>query len=285
MRNLQNEIKKNLYFPLLCLSCLGIVGICLLSECYIGENGKSYTIIEVICSMKREAMLENISLNRLEIWRTGLGLWARLLLPCLLSVGYLYSLSGERDSGALRLLLIRESNVRYSFSKIVSAMFCGGMVLLVGYTLFGLIVFFCFPSLDAYPANEIIDYINLNMPKGVSVFVVKQFMNLFLYGVSMNLLATGISLFFMDKYILLSLPIMLHYAWGQIMQKITLTAFEVENFELAEKIQMLQMDNLLQAQWNASWCITLGIMMALYVFLFLLFCIVLKKRGDSGEWS
>lgn len=186
MRSLLSEMKKNLYFPLLCLSCLGIVGICLLSECYMGENGKAYTIIEMICNMNREAMLENISLNRIEIWRIGLGLWTRLLLPCLLSVGYLYSLTGERECGALRLLLIRENNVRYSFYKIVSAMLCGGVVLFVGYAIFGLIVIFCFPSLDAYSTSEITDYVNLNMPDGVTVFIMKQCLNLFLYGVSLN---------------------------------------------------------------------------------------------------
>ena len=43
----------------------------------------------------------------LELWRAGIGGWLIVFAPMLLTVGYMISLSGERQNGQIRFALMR----------------------------------------------------------------------------------------------------------------------------------------------------------------------------------
>lgn len=285
MAAIKNEIKKTLYLPFVCVSCFGILAMCLLSVAYMGGMGKTYTVIELIVSMDRESMLTDISLNRFAIWKAGLGTWTRLLLPFLLSVGYLYVLSAERQSGAIRTLLFRENHFKYCLSKIVSAIISGGVLLVIGYLLYGLVTVCFFPAPSAYSPDNVSMWMEIECPRGVGVFILQQIVNVFLYGAFVNVFAAGISIFFVDRYMLLSLPIMLGYVWSQFTQKLQTDALAREDYTFMERIQIFETNNLLQREWTKNWYATTLFMFVLYVLVFLLFYIVMKRRGDSGDWT
>lgn len=104
----------NLVFP---LSVLGVTFVCLLSECYVDETEKSYTVLSVI--LARQQMTAVIQqLNYFEVWEAGIGQWAHIILPFLLTASYLSYFSEERSSGVILFYQIRSSKWTYCEQKL-----------------------------------------------------------------------------------------------------------------------------------------------------------------------
>ncbi len=285
MKKIKCEISKIFYFPLFIVSCVGIVVVCLLSECYVDGSNRVYTVIEMMIDGANIDMLNYIGLNSLEVWKTGLGVWSYLLLPLLLSIGYLSVLATERQSGAIRQVLIREDNFSYCLSKIVSACLYSGVLLAVGYILYGLIVWGFFPSLSLYNEEEVAMYLEYSMPDGVTWFVAKRIIGIFLYGIFLNFYAVGVAIFSGDRYILMCLPMMLSYIYSQAVTKIEYDAFSRNDFVFADKLQSLRLENIIDIRPGMPWVCTLLLMVIAFIVLLGLFWLMITKRGDSGGWT
>lgn len=281
MQNILCEIKKCMYIPFFVLSCLGVVFVCLCSEGYRSASGKSYMIIELLLFLGKDAMLSDTSLNRYDIWIQGVGTWTQLLLPFLLSIGYLYVISNEKLSGINRLLLIRENNFKYSVSKLISAMLGGGVIMLVGYLLFGLIVYARFPAIQEYSADKLSLYMEIYPDFQEGVFFIRRCMGVFLYGMCVNIFSYLISIFFTDKYILLCLPLMLKYLWGQAVMKIELDAMNHGREGLLNICSGLRIENILNINQTSYWWMTWLAVLIIYIGGLCLNIGLLKRKGDG----
>ncbi|MCH5280291.1 MAG: hypothetical protein J1E61_02390 [Lachnospiraceae bacterium] len=281
MQNIVTEIKKSLYLPFFILSCFGVVLVCLLSEGYTSLGGKSYTIMELLLFLSKDTMLTDVSLNRYEIWMKGIGTWTQLLLPFLLSIGYLYDISNEKLTGMHRLILVRENNLGYCISKTISAMLSGGIIMFVGYAIFGAIIFIKFPSIQEYP----VDYLNMYMESfyGFQEFFggLKRCIGIFLYGMCINIFAYFVSIIFVDKYILLCLPIMMKYIWGQTILKIEMNAINTGQDALLNLCSGLRIENILSMNQSVFWWMTLLLVFVIYMGGFCLNLYLLKKKGSE----
>ncbi|MCH5254286.1 MAG: hypothetical protein J1F41_05125 [Lachnospiraceae bacterium] len=280
-----SEIKKSLYIPFFIISCVGVVFICLLSEGYTSASGKSYTIFELLLSLRRDVMFVDIFLNRYEIWMKGIGVWTQLLLPFLLSIGYLSVVSGEKQKGMNRLLLIRENNLKYSISKVFSAMLSGGIIMFVGYLLFGLVVYAKFPSIQEYSKNDLNRYLEFyqgfHQDFHEVSFCFSRCVDVFLYGMCVNIFAYLVSIFFTDKYILFCLPIMLKYIWGQAVIKIELDAMNKGQETLLNLCAVFRVENILNRNSSVYWVTSLLFIFAVYLLGLHLHMYLLRKRGDG----
>lgn len=281
MQNIMSEIKKSLYIPFFIVSCTGVVLACLLSDGYTSAGGKSYTIIELFLFVGREVMLTDIFLNRYEIWIKGIGTWTQLLLPFLLSIGYLYVISSEKLTGMNRLILIRENNFKYSVSKVVAAILCGGVIMLAGYIIFGLIVYAKFPSIYEYSIDNLNAYVGLRQGFHEAFFCFKRCIGVFLYGMCTNIFAYLVSIIFTDKYILLCLPIMLKYICGQAVGKIEIDAMNKGQDTLLNLCAVLRVENILNINNSIYWGMSLLLIFAIYLTGLRLNMYLLEKRGDG----
>lgn len=281
MQSILCEIKKSMYFPFFLLSCLGTAFVCLLSEGFVSASGKSYMILELLLFLRKDAMLSDISLNRYDIWVQGIGTWTQLLLPFLLSIGYLYVISGERLSGAERFLFVRESHLKYSVSKTVSAMMSGGAIMLAGYLVFGLIVYAGFPAIQEYSAEQLGAYMEMNPGFSEGLFCIRRCIAAFLYGMCVNVFAYLAAIFFTDRYILLCLPLMLKYLLGQAVMKIEMNAMSQGKEKLLNICSGLRMENVMGINASAYWWGTLLILFGVYAGGLCLNIALLKKRGDG----
>lgn len=280
MHSIISEIKKSLYFPLFILSCIGVVCVCCFSEGYISANGKSYTIMELLLFLRSDVMLTDISLNRYNIWICGIGTWTQLLLPFLLSVGYLYNVSGEKQSGFNRMLLVRETNIKYCVSKLMAVILSGGIILLAGYLLFGILVYMRFPSVYDYSVDKLKLYMEMNPGFHEPAFCFIRCLRIFLYGMFINVFAYLVSIFFRDKYILICLPIMLKYIWGQGVMKLEIDAMNRESNAVLNLCSGLRIESILN--YSVSSCrITLLLISLIYLIGFCLTLYLLKKRGEG----
>lgn len=281
MRIIISELKKSLYLPLFLLSCIGIIIVCCFSEGYVSASGRTYTIMELLLFLRRNAMLTDISLNRYDIWVRGIGIWAQLLLPFLVSIGYLYTVSNEKQSGFNRLLLVRENNFKYGISKLAAAILSGGIIMSVGYLLFGIIVLFRFPSIQEYSIDKINLYMEIYPDFQETAFCFKKLGGVFLYGMSINVFGYLVSVFFRDKYILICLPLMLKYIWGQMVMKLEIDAMNRGNDTMLKLCSGFRMESILNIRSSGFWEVTLAVTGLVYFAGVCLTLHLLKTRGEG----
>ena len=278
MKKIKCEISKIFYFPLFLVSCIGIVIVCLLSDCYF-SGGRGYTVIELMLGSLSLDMLNDVNLNCFAIWKAGFGIWSYLLLPLLLGISYLFVLSAERQSGAVRQILIREDNFSYCLSKLISASVYGGVTLAVGYGLYGLIVWRFFPSLSLYQEELRTMYMEYYMPDGVIWFVVRRVAGTFLYGMFLSFYTVGVSIFAVDRYILMCLPMMLGYIYSQAVTKIEYDAFSRNRFPFADKLQSLRPENIIEIGPNMAWVCTFLLMVIIFIVLLGIFWLTRDRKS------
>ena len=185
------ECRKIGYSAIGMFSVLIIIISFLLGSCYMDSDYRSYTVIEMFFLPKRQEVLSNIEMNWLTVWANSINGWVPLILPAALSIGYLFVLSEERESGALRQLLLRENDRSYCMSKVIAAMLAGGITLLIANIVYGIICYAAFPSLSCYPAEDVSEYIASQFSEGIPVFVINYIIKTFLYGVLMNIFAVS----------------------------------------------------------------------------------------------
>ncbi len=277
MRSIISEIKKSLYLPLFILSCFGVALVCCFSGGYISASGKTYTIMELLLFLRRDVMLTDIFLNRYDIWVQGIGLWTQLLLPFLISIGYLYTISNEKMSGFNRLLLIRESNFRYVISKLAAAVLSGGIILSAGYLFFGILVYIKFPSIYEYSVEQQEFYMAMHPGFQEAALCFRRCIGSFLYGMCINVFAYLVSVFFRDKYILICLPLMLKYIWGQVIMKIEIDAMNKGKDAVLNLCSGLRMESVLNINQSGYWGMTLLLIFQIYLAGFCLTLHILNR--------
>ena len=277
------ECRKIGYSAIGMFSILIIIISFLLGSCYMDSDYRSYTVIEMFFLPKRQEVLSNIEMNWLTIWANSINGWVPLILPAALSIGYLFVLSEERESGALRQLLLRENDRSYCISKVIAAMLAGGITLLIANIVYGIICHAAFPSLSCYPAEDVSEYIASQFSEGIPVFVINYIIKTFLYGVLMNIFAVVLSIYMTDKYILICLPMMIHYGWKQFITRGQMVAMERDGNILNQLLSMANPSNILIQKWDKTQVGTIGLMLFMYIIAVFLFVRKMKKgRGQAS---
>ena len=162
---------------------------------------------------------------------------------------------------------------------------CSSDLLAVGYGLYGLIVWRFFPSLSLYQEELRTMYMEYYMPDGVIWFVVRRVAGTFLYGMFLSFYTVGVSIFAVDRYILMCLPMMLGYIYSQAVTKIEYDAFSRNRFPFADKLQSLRPENIIEIGPNMAWVCTFLLMVIIFIVLLGIFWLTSVKRGDSGGWT
>ena len=102
-----------------------------------------------------------------------------MFAPMLLSMGYILLLSEERRNGQIRFHILRSGNWKYCISKVCSGALAGGIVFLIGYALFGLLLVMRFPSVRTFPIEEQEIFL---LGSSIGIVIMKKLIGAFLYG-------------------------------------------------------------------------------------------------------
>ena len=209
----------------------------------------------------------------LELWRAGIGGWLIVFAPMLLTVGYMISLSGERQNGQIRFALMRSGKLRYCISKVCGGALEGGIIFLIGYAVFGLLMMIRFPLLSTLPVEEQEFYL---MGSSLAMEVVKYLIGAFLYGMTGSLFGIGVAIVFRDKYMLICLPFMINYIYQQVLSKLSLECWASENYEKITWIEAMKPESIMNISGNVIWLIPFVAMLVLYVVLIGIFYLSMK---------
>lgn len=273
---LKAELKKLSFIPYLILSISGIVLLCLSATGETDMSGKQISIFSLM--FQEQQANTDISKSALALWQAGIGGWLVVFAPMLLSMGYILLISEERRNGQIRFHILRSGNWKYCISKLCGGALAGGIVFLIGYALFGLLMLVRFPSIRTFSAEE---QEILLMGGNISVVIIKKLIGVFLYGMFGSVFGIGVAIVFRDKYMLVCLPFMIKYIYQQILAKMAMDAMAAEAYERLTWIEMFQPENIMNISLGWNWFLTVILMLAIYAVLSVIFyrCV---KRGDWG---
>lgn len=276
------EFKKCLALRYLISGILLVFALCMLSCGYIGTNGEHYTILHLILRKSRDFLLSNADMNAYQIWQMGFGTWAVLLLPLVLSLGYTGTLAEEEKNGGLKFYMIRESKASLCFSKLVSCMLSGGIILAAGYAVFGFFVWLTFPSPTEY-AGEWERLLEMLPKQSLWLGAAQRLGRMFLYGMAVNVFAFGVSMFFRDKYVVLCLPVMISYLYSTFIQKVYYYLLSRQAYDEMELLWRFDLNNIVTGLTASSRIVTWAAVLAIYLVLTFIFMKVINKRGMAGN--
>lgn len=269
IRNIRLEVQKILHLPYLLLSVAGIIALCLTATGETDVGGRQISIFSLMIRSE-DASSQHVAL---ELWRAGIGGWLIVFAPMLLTVGYIISLSGERQNGQIRFALMRSGKLRYCISKVCGGALAGGIIFLIGYAVFGLLMMIRFPLLSTLPVEEQEFYL---MGSSLAMEVVKYLIGAFLYGMTGSLFGIGVAIVFRDKYMLICLPFMINYIYQQVLSKLSLECWASENYEKITWIEAMKPESIMNISGNVIWLIPFVAMLVLYVVLIGIFYLSMK---------
>ena len=270
------EFKKNIYVPYIFIEIIGIIILCLSATGETDMNGKQISIFSLI--FQELPANTDVLKSALSLWQAGIGGWLVVFAPVLLSMGYILLISEERRNGQIRFHILRSGNWKYCISKLCSGALAGGIVFLIGYALFGLLMLVRFPSIRTFSAEE---QEILLMGSSISVVIIKKLIGAFLYGMFGSVFGIGVAIVFRDKYMLVCLPFMINYIYQQILTKMATDAMAAEAYERLTWIETFQPENIMNISLGWNWFLSVILMLAIYAVLSVIFyrCV---KRGDWG---
>ena len=280
MKALGQEFRKLFRPAYILLIIVGVLVLCLVETGYADyRNGTEYTVLSLIAKAGDEKFRNEVQVTDLELWCAGTGQWLVMFLPAVASSGYLLVLSEEQKHRNRTFMLMRSGITRYCVSKAVSACIVSGLCCMAGYAVYGLLTAAVFPHISRC-GSDITEIILMQLG-GTSVWDVvwKRLLGMFAFGMACALPGYVLGFLFSDKYVLVCVPVLVSYLYGQVMNELTVhassqTASIVCN---AANMQLLKM-----GPWSRYWYITVGIMILLWATGTLAFTVSLRMKRSKG---
>ena len=283
-----NSLRCDLNKTLLNIGFLGAVlltaVLCFTAPTYHDlTTDRSYSVFESFFSFKREFMESDQQFASLNVFQNGLGGYITMFLPIIVAFPFMVSFCAERNSGLMRFTISRTGCLRYYLSKFFSVLIGGGLAAMLGYALYGLVVYGFFPNINTYELDEF--YCEMH-PDGQVSEVLKLLLSAFIYGAVTTLPAFLISSFSRNPYLITCVPFLMVYIWNTAINKLVLKAWETEDYEFSEKLFDFQPDSARRlvyiTEWNESAQRIVIFNSVLVVGVVVLFSIIMNLRRDRG---
>lgn len=302
MRYFTSCLKRLFGTPGFWVAVAGTVVLSLFSPLYYNvANGSSLSILEVCMEYKEEALLDSTEFCSYAVFRRGFGAWLRMFVPVIVSLASVNLKADEYNSSAWRNYLYRAGKPAYNVGGCLFYLLSGGLVLVLGYSVFGLAVKGMFPGLGRFSVENRASFVQSRFGQGsfmgwlygiggFPLAVAAYLLEIFLYGMEQSAAAMFLSLFTENKYILICTPFFLRYLISQAASLFPYMAMS-KNPQLS--LSSLSAYNDIANTWNPEALLTLfenptgfwGVIFLHIGYLTaasLLYCLIsLKKRREA----
>jgi hypothetical protein len=240
-------------------------------------------VFESFFSFKREFIESDTQFASISVFQNGLGGYISMFLPIVVAFPFMVSFCAERNSGFMRFTISRTGCLRYYLSKFLSVIIGGGLAAMLGYAIYGAVVYGFFPNINSYQMDE---FMQEMYPDGQVSEVLKLLLSAFIYGAITTLPAFLISSFSRNPYLITCVPFLMVYIWNTAINKLVLKAWENDDTELAQKLFDFTPDSsrniAFLTEWNDSAQRVVIFNSALVVGVIILFSIIMNLRKDRG---
>ena len=192
----------------------------------IAKNNE-YSVWLSLVSFDRTFMLEHIEFSSVSVlMKNGTGYLA-MFIPMIAPFTMVRLLCAEQDSGIFRFEIVRCGRMKYHFTNFASGVLSGGILTAFGFIVYGLLVYFLFPSFGMYPVELQNSQSELyQMGYGIALqtnffaLLATKLPIMFLYGVFASMPAIALTSVLHNPYTLLCLPFFFNYVLTQFITKL-----------------------------------------------------------------
>lgn len=245
---------------------------------------KSYNLFQII-GMKNKT--ENLEAYRVSFESVFLGTgsgYMSMFGTVIAVVPFVMLYSNARKNTNVRFEIVRTGKKEYIIGKFLSAMICGGCIIMLGYILYGMVALIALPGAkEQFEIDEIAGSFMatgsvrfLYGKLGIRILYVIRSLEMFIYGMTSVMLTLLISAFVRNKYLMLCIPFMLNYFWSGLVDKY------ISANKFIQYCSPLSPSMLFHLQWNEGRKVLMFWTCFIFVILALSY-IVMEKRCDCGE--
>ena len=288
--------RKLLRAPLFWVGAAGSAVICLFTGVYRNPvTQDSETVLYVLTHYTKTAMQQDVQLCADLVFRSGIGSWLPMFMPVIVSMAAVGIRLDEQNSGVWRFAEPRTGRQRYHLGTALFFLLAGGLTLLLGYALYGAVIFSCFPHISDYPAEQGGQILmSLFSPESIMSRVYQagdtaltaavQLFEIFLYGASGAAASLLLVSFIQNPYVVICTPFFLKYALNGICNKLFAVSAEQQTAAFDKAANILTPESLLlicSYPQNMAWVLTLhaAVMLGAAV----LYCVIRNRRErDEG---
>lgn len=243
------------------------------------SNGRVYSVLEALFSLDRSVMAESGDFIPAIIIGKALTGYSAMALPITAALPFVTSFIAERNSGNMRYTIVRAGRIRYYISKLFSALLSGGLAVLIGVSLFAVLVYILFPNTQP---TEILEYY---LPNGAFSVLFSKTAGAFSYGAASVLPAFFLCSFCTNTYIILCVPFLLKFIYETVLSAVQTNLSAAGNYEIYQQTMPLYpnaITYLFEMPFGGDSAVILALNLLLAAAAFSGFAAVMEKRADRG---
>lgn len=252
-----------------------------------------YSVFSAVRTFDREFMLTDTSFCSFNVICNAASGWLTMFIPIVSAFAYIPLVCDEYESKSVRFEIFRTGKKSYHLSRFVTACFCGGLAVTIGYAVFSVLAFILFPSLSDYNIYlkdsylEMTSYSFPEIQSGLALPIFKTLGSVFLYGAVSAVPAIMLTAVIRNKYLVMCIPFFLKYAIGQTCLKLQSRAvadYEHIDAQLLRLSGIIDPDSLIYLPKMGSNKKAVLIYNGVIVIIALaIYLIIQSGRTDSGE--
>ncbi len=276
LRSTASHVKNNCFSGcfLLCLVCTAAVSFFTIAT--MDED----TVFELIVSRFWGEEISGDGLSVLNLFLQSLGDNLEMLVPVLAAFPFVLPFTVKHRTGNVRFEMSRSGRTRFCVSHLMAAAATGGLVLSLGYLLYGVLLIPFFPLTVATDEAAAMS---------VLIGILRKLVGLFLYGGGSALFAYLLVFLSDNMYIILCLPFLINYIVGYLLDWLGTKFFavyipEMDMYFVDNPLMFVQTSYLQGAVWlTAAGLRSLAFYLVLALLLLLAARVILELRGDCCE--
>ena len=258
------------------------VGLCFTAPVYIDTGtGRDYNVLLVLTGFSQEQIRDELRLTFYRVITNSANSYLTLFIPIVAAFPFVTAFCSERNGGNLRLTVFRSGKARYCVGKFLSCAVSGGLAVMLGYIIYGIIIFPLFPlSLPAGQAAMAANVSAAEMAGGI----LRNTAGMFLYGAVSALPAFLLSSFIKNRYIIACVPFMLIYTIQSAVSTTVSNALSgnyYDSVQWVEKLSPLSIQRVFFPD-RYTW-VSLAVNLLFAAASFLIFLGVTERKRDCGE--
>lgn len=245
LKTLRFDLKKNILSAPFLLGTGALLMLMLMTSCTVfnGEADQpNYNYIQFLIHSERDEMMSTYLYSDICMFIRGFGgEWTAVFLPMLAGLACVPMLCDEINSNNFRLCVTRSGQRRYIISKLTASLITAVLMIVTAALIFGLFCLIAFPSpqeylyglegkqLEAvrnslsfseYPLNA------LFCSRNRALVVLSRLITLSLYSAVPCMLSMIMGALTLNKFVSLSVPVMLYFAVRQLAVSAVQSAYE-----------------------------------------------------------
>jgi len=271
-----NLLKTDLYRAIIhtdfVIASLLFGALCFTAEGY-GSNNSSISVLELALFYQNEDISSQLLLSNYSLFLAGIGPYNLMFSPIIAAIPSIPNFCRERRNGYIRFLIYRCGITKRCLSLFLSSLISGGLVVMVGYGIYGLCCLFLFPSITVETAQ----WLTAPMWTGI----LSRLTGAFFFGLVTVLLPTLLAGISKNSYFILCSAFSIFYIYCNFLDSLSNHLFYIGELERSFWVMAFYPTSVFQCfAGYQPW--RLAIWIGASAVVFLLLRLFVTRRFDKG---